>query len=257
MPPSPQTRPFIMCEYEHAMGNSSGDFWAYWNQIYSLPNLQGGFIWDWVDQGLRQPQKGGLQHGGFKAVRGREKTFWAYGGDFGPEGTPSDDNFCCNGVVNPDREAHPGLPAVKHVYQYIHCKPVDLALRLIDIKNWYDFTNLKDIASGQWRLKADGVPIQTGPLPDLDLEPGASRHFALGIAPFSPAPGAEYFLEVSFTLKQTTPWAKAGHELAWDEFKLPDAAPATPVSDSPFPMPGFGHQHRLHRRGRSGVHRRL
>ena len=105
----PQTRPYIMCEYEHAMGNSSGDFWSYWNQIYTKPHLQGGFIWDWVDQGLRQRQQA-LPMAHFETVKPGDKTFWAYGGDFGPAGTPSDDNFCCNGLVTPDRQPHPGLP---------------------------------------------------------------------------------------------------------------------------------------------------
>src|ERR1035441_6329087 len=92
-----------MCEYEHAMGNGSGDFWSYWSQIYSKPYLQGGFIWDWVDQGLRQRQQHlPLPH--FEQVKAGDKTFWAYGGDFGPAGTPSDDNFCCNGLVT-DRKS--------------------------------------------------------------------------------------------------------------------------------------------------------
>src|SRR6185436_5090266 len=115
-----QTRPFIMCEYEHAMGNSSGDLWSYWSQIYSQPHLQGGFIWDWVDQGLRQKQ-GELPLAKFTKVQPGDKTFFAYGGDFGPKDVPSDDNFCCNGLVTPDREPHPGLLEVAHVYQNVHC----------------------------------------------------------------------------------------------------------------------------------------
>ncbi len=220
-----QTRPFIMCEYEHAMGNSSGDFWSYWRQIYSQPHLQGGFIWDWVDQGLRQRQQP-LPLAHFEKVKPGDKTFWAYGGDFGPAGTPSDDNFCCNGLVTPDREPHPGLHQVKHVYQYIHCKPGDLANRAIEVKNWYDFTNLKDFAAGQWRLKADGKVIQRGRLPVLDLPAGASTTLAIPTKTFIPQPGVEYFLELTFTLRRDQPWARAGHEIAWDEFKLPDFAPA-------------------------------
>ena len=116
----PEERPFIMCEYSHAMGNSSGGMWSYWNQIYEKPYLQGGFIWDWVDQGLRQKQ-GNLPLAHFTKVKPGDKTFWAYGGDFGPLDVPSDDNFCCNGLVSPDRVPHPGLLQVKHIYQYIHC----------------------------------------------------------------------------------------------------------------------------------------
>jgi beta-galactosidase len=221
----PQTRPFIMCEYEHAMGNGSGDFGSYWNQIYELPNLQGGFIWDWVDQGLRTVQQP-LPAAHYKKPGWFDKTFWAFGGDFGPAGTPSDGNFCCNGLVTPDRRPHPGLFEVKHWYQYIRCKPVDLAKRTVEIKNWYDFTNLKDIAAGRWLLKADGKEIQSGKLPQFDLAPGATNQVEIPIKAFQPQPGVEYFLELIFTLSHDTPWAKAGHEIAWDEFKLPDSAPA-------------------------------
>jgi beta-galactosidase len=223
-----RTRPLILCEYEHAMGNSSGDFWSYWSQLYSKPYLQGAFVWDWVDQGLRQPQNKEPK-ALFKAPKAGEKCFWAYGGDFGPPGTPSDDNFCCNGLVSPDRRPHPGLFEVKRVYQYIHCKPVDLAHRKVQIRNRYDFTHLETFAAGQWRLKADGRSIQTGLVPDLDLAPGASAEVILPVKPFEPEPGIEYFLELSFALKGDQPWAKAGHEIAWDEFKLPDAAPAITV----------------------------
>jgi beta-galactosidase len=220
-----QTRPYIMCEYEHAMGNGSGDFWSYWGQIYNKPHLQGGFIWDWVDQGLRQKQQH-LPLAHFEKVNPGDKTFWAYGGDFGPSGTPSDDNFCCNGLVTPDREPHPGLHQVKHVYQYIHCRPADLANRVIEVKNWHDFTSLKDFAAGQWRLKADGKVIQSRRLPALDLAAGASARFTVPTKAFKPLPGIEYFLELTFTLQHDQAWAKAGHEIAWDEFKLPDFAPA-------------------------------
>jgi beta-galactosidase len=220
-----ENRPFIMCEYEHAMGNSSGDFWAYWKQIYEKPFLQGGSIWDWVDQGLRQPQ-GHLPYDRVKPVNAGDKTFWAYGGDFGPAGTPGDDNFCCNGLVNPDREPHPGLFAVKHVYQYIHCRPIDLARRTFEVKNYYDFLNLKEFASARWQLKEDGKVIQNGKLPPLDIAPHAAAEVTLPIKAFKPKPGAEYFVELNFTLAATQSWAKAGHEIAWDEFQLPDSAPA-------------------------------
>ncbi|HWI59198.1 MAG TPA: glycoside hydrolase family 2 TIM barrel-domain containing protein, partial [Bacillota bacterium] len=96
----PRNRPYIMCEYEHAMGNSSGDFQSYWNLIYSKPYLQGGCIWDWVDQGQRQLIPPGAK-GSADAKKPAGKFFWAYGGDYGPAGTPSDDNFCCNGLVSP------------------------------------------------------------------------------------------------------------------------------------------------------------
>ncbi len=218
-------KPFILCEYEHAMGNSSGDFQSYWDQIYTKPFLQGGFIWDWVDQGLRQKCQP-LPLKAFEKTQPGDKTFWAYGGDFGPAGTPSDGNFCCNGLVTPDREPHPGLFEVKHVYQYIHCQAADLAARAFVIQNRFDFLPLTGFATGAWRLKADGRVIQKGSLPPLDLAPGAARKITVPVKPFAPEPGREYFLEFSFALQQDQPWAKAGHEIAWDEFKLPDHTPA-------------------------------
>ena len=221
----PQTRPFILCEYQHAMGNSNGDMWSYWNLIYTRPHLQGGFIWDWVDQALRQPQNRPTRDR-FWPVKPGDQTFWAYGGDFGPNDVPSDDNFCNNGLVTPDREPHPGLFEVKKVYQYIHCKPVDLAARTVEVKNWFDFTNLKDIAILNWRLSGDGSELQSGTVSAPGLAPHATTQIKLPVKSFTPKPGVEYFLELSFTLKQDEPWAKQGHEIAWNQFKLPDAAPA-------------------------------
>lgn len=238
---SPQRRPYIMCEYQHAMGNSSGDFASYWDAIYSQPYLQGGFIWDWVDQALRQPQTS-LPLPRVLPTRGRQPTFWAYGGDFGPPGTPSDDNFCCNGLVTPDREPHPGLFQVKHVYQSIQCRPVNLAGRRVEILNGYFFTHLKDLANGIWRLKADGTIIQQGTLPVLDLEPGARRELAIPVRAFSPVPGAEYHLELAFHLARDLPWARAGHEIAWHEFALPDHAPAAPPARCQTPPPTAAQQ---------------
>ncbi|MFM2294870.1 MAG: hypothetical protein RLZZ350_1283 [Verrucomicrobiota bacterium] len=220
-----QTRPFIECEYEHAMGNSSGDMWSYWSQIYAKPHLQGGYIWDWVDQGLRQATTR-QNRDRFWPVQPGEKTFWAYGGDIGPRDVPSDDNFCCNGLVTPDREPHPGLLEVAHVYQNVHCKPADLAARKIEIKNWFDFVNLDEVARASWKLTGDGTELQRGELALPALAPHATATVTLPLKKFSPAPGVEYFVEVSFRSQRATELLPAGHELAWDQFKLPDAAPA-------------------------------
>lgn len=223
----PQRRPFILCEYQHAMGNSNGGMWEYWNLIYSRPFLQGGSIWDWTDQGLRQPQSR-PDRSRFWPVKRLDKTFWAYGGDFGPTNVPSDDNFCCNGLVTADRGSKPGTLEVKHVYQYIHCQPADLAARTLSVKNWYDFTNLKDIAEIHWQLTGDGKRLQSGKLAAPDLPPYDTTSLPLPVKAFEPAPGVEYFLEVSFRLMRDLPWADKGHELAWDQFRLPDAVPLEP-----------------------------
>lgn len=102
-------RPYIMSEYAHAMGNSTGNFKDLWDVIYRAPNLQGGFIWDWIDQGLLISNKDG-------------KNFWAYGGDFGKD-TPSDGNFLCNGIVGPNREPHPAMNEIRHIYQNVQIEP--------------------------------------------------------------------------------------------------------------------------------------
>jgi beta-galactosidase len=232
-PDANRTRPMIMCEYSHAMGNSSGNMWLYWSQIYEKPYLQGGFIWDWVDQSLREavsnepPRIAG-------PIPPGEPTFWAFGGDYGPEGTPSDQNFCSNGLVSPDRVPHPGLHEVKHIYQYIHCAPVDLAARVVEVKNWYDFINLNAIAEIHWRLTGDGEELQQGVLPAPDLAPRATTQITVPVSEFEPQPGVEYFLELSFQRMKDAPWAPKGHEIAWDQFLLPDAAPAMPVPEGAF-----------------------
>lgn len=424
-----RTRPYILCEYSHAMGNSSGNMWLYWDLIYSLPYLQGGSIWDWVDQGLRKPvpplvtfkNRGTLNlvsqpsgatrtegvyattvtlpdtpqlnltsaltlevevkparasgHGTFiskgdtqwalQVARGNELEFfvfiaggenrgwitltaplpanwegnwhrvagtydgqslklfldgrqvaergvsgrvnanaypvviggnaehperkvagfirearlysraitaaelanprrahdpallvwldftegqesrppgpdyfWAYGGDYGPPGTPSDGNFCCNGLITPDRRPHPGLLEVKHIYQNVHCKPLDLAARSIEVQNWHDFLNLREHTRLHWRVTADGKEIQRGSLPSPNLAPRSSAPVAIPVRGFKPEPGREYFLEVSFRLERDTLWAKRGHELAWDQFKLPDAAPAPELDLASLPPLG-------------------
>ncbi|MBN1361702.1 MAG: DUF4981 domain-containing protein [Sedimentisphaerales bacterium] len=213
-------RPFILIEYAHAMGNSLGDVWSYWNLIYNLPNLQGAWVWDWVDQSLRQPVAG--QRGGsFQKVKPGEKTFWAYGGDFGPDGTPSDDNFCCNGLVDADRTPHPGLAEIKKIYQNIQVKAVDLAQNQIEIKNGYFFTNLQDLVKGTWAVRVDDKVVQSGSLDDLNIPLEETRQLTIPIKPVSAPAGTECFLDLSFVLKDDQLWAPAGHEVAWEEFKLP------------------------------------
>jgi len=226
----PQVKPYIMCEYSHAMGNSSGNMWKYWELIYTRPYLQGGCIWDWVDQAFRQPQSK-PKYSGFVKVSPGEKTFWAYGGDFGPRGTPSDDNFCCNGLVTPDREPHPGLYEVSHIYQYVHCKLV--GPRTVSIKNWFDFLNLQDIVYGEWSVTANGRVIRAGRLPDLNLPPRGETNVVIPIKSFLVEPGVEYFLNLVFKLRKDTLWAKAGYQIAWDQFKLPDyKAPGMQIGES-------------------------
>jgi beta-galactosidase len=224
-------RPYIMCEYAHAMGNSNGDVWAYWNQIYTQPKLQGGFIWDWVDQGIRtripaagQPAR---LDGKSKDLKPGE-FFFAMGGDFGPKGIPSDTNSGYDGLVTPDRAPDPGLHEIKKVYQYIHTTPADLAAGRLNVRNWYDFTTVDDLVEGTWQVTGDGKVLREGKLAGLEIKPGEARDVTVSLPAITPAPGVEYFLTVSYRLKADQPWAKAGHEVAWDQFKLPVSAPAVP-----------------------------
>lgn len=124
-------RPVAPSEYAHAMGNSTGNLWGQWQAIYKYPNLQGGYIWDWVDQGILQKDKNG-------------KEYWAYGGDFDVN-APSDGNFLCNGLVNPDRSPHPAMAEVKYVHQNVGFEATDIASGKFKITNRFYFTNLKNI----------------------------------------------------------------------------------------------------------------
>jgi len=214
------TMPLLLCEYSHAMGNSSGGLKEYWDAFYSGTNAQGAFVWDWVDQGIRQPVPAE-----FQASSGR-KTFFAYGGWWEDRlGLHNDNNFCMNGLVSADRKPHPGLLAIKYVYRYLHASPVDLAAGRIKVKNWFDFANPKELAEGSWEVLADGKRVASGHLPELDIEPRAEKEFALALPPLGSEKAKEYFLSVSFGLKQDTLWAHRGHEIAWDQWPLPVAAP--------------------------------
>ena len=208
-------RPMVLCEYAHAMGNSVGNLKEYWDAIRSHKRLIGGFIWDWADQGLRKKSPDG-------------KEFWAYGGDFGDK--PNDGNFCCNGLVQPDRKPNPSLYEVKKIYQRIHVLPVDILSGKFRIYNEYDFLNL-DFADIRCELTADGRVIKGGTLPKLSLPAGAQRNLQLNFKKPDFQPGAEYWIKIVFALAADTSWAKRGHVLAWDQFQIPFNVPPAPVVD--------------------------
>ena len=197
-------RPLIMCEYAHSMGNSTGNLKEYWEAVKKYDLLQGGFIWDFVDQGVRK-----------KAESGQE--FFAYGGDFDDE--PNDANFCMNGLVFADRTIQPELYEVKKVYQMVDFEAADLEANRITITNNYAFTDLSEFIFS-WALLEDGSVIQDGNL-TVDLAPASSRTIPLPVKKSKTVPGAEYWLNISLTLKEDTPWAGEGHEVAWEQFRLP------------------------------------
>ncbi len=237
--------PLILCEYSHAMGNSSGGLKEYWDLFYSDTNARGAFVWDWVDQGIRQPIPAGQAKNSAlippvdnpryaPLKRPAPGTFLAYGGWWeNPRGIRNDDNFCQNGLVGAERNPHPGLYAIKYVYRYLHAAPVDLAQGRIRVRNWFDFLTASDIAEGAWEVKADGRVLASGKLPPLDIRPGEEKEYTLPLPAIQPQPGAEYWLNVSFALKDATPWAPKGHEIAWEQWKLPVSAPGAKVAPRP------------------------
>lgn len=212
-------RPLIMCEYAHAMGNTDGNFKDYWDIIESYPSLQGGFIWDWVDQGMELIKNG--------------KKVWGYGGDWGPPGTPSDNNFLCNGLVAPDRVWNPHAYEVRKVYQNIKFKLVNAKEGKLEVKNGYFFKDLSNYKL-EFELYENGVSIGGGEYVDFNTQPGKSELIDIKekfngrstkLLPLDKLdPSKEYYLRVKMQLVNDEGLLKAGTELAWDEFKLTDGS---------------------------------
>jgi beta-galactosidase len=210
-------RPLIMCEYAHSMGNSTGNLQDYWDVIWKYPVLQGGFIWDWVDQGLLETSDDG-------------EDYYAYGGDYGESGSPSDGNFCCNGLVGPDRVPHPALNEVKKVYQYVEFIPSDLEKGLVTIVNRYDFTNLSQF-SINWEVLANGVLFRSGHLNQLALEPGDSVLTEIPYGQIIPEPGTEYHLGLHVSMADEWGIVPQDHMYASEQMLLPVYADPEPVTD--------------------------
>lgn len=198
-------RPVMPSEYAHAMGNSTGNLWEQWQAIYKYKNLQGGFIWDWVDQGLLSVDKNG-------------KEFYAYGGDFGVD-QPSDGNFLCNGLVNPDRTPHPALTEVKYVLQNVGFEVVDLANGKIKISNRFYFTNLSKYKV-KYTITANEKELKSAKI-ELNIDPQQSKIISIPIDKYVPKAGIEYFINFEVTTAVPEPGIPAGHVIAYDQFRLP------------------------------------
>jgi beta-galactosidase len=211
-----RTKPFYLCEYAHAMNNSMGSVGDYNDLFDKYPTLMGGAIWEWEDQGLWNR-------------RDPKHPFMAYGGDFGD--FPNDKYFIHKGVVFSDRTPKPHYPELKRVYQWVSFTPVDLDHGRIGLRNRYSFTNLSKFVP-HWTLSEDGVQIQEGTLPPVDLAPGASTELTLPYKVASPKPGREYFVQLSFELATPEIWAKAGYVVATEQFELPRASTATTAPTS-------------------------
>lgn len=198
-------KPLIQCEYAHAMGNSLGNLQDYWDLIESNPTMQGGFIWDWVDQGILT-----------KNEKGQE--FWAFGGDLGGFEIQNDNNFCLNGIVNPDRGEKPALFETKKVYQYIKFKDAAIKQGKIDIKNSYDFTNLNEF-DFTWTLLENGVEITKGNINTIDLEPYQTKTIAIAL-PTLTNKSSEYHLNIYAKTKEKQALVPQGHVVAYEQFEL-------------------------------------
>lgn len=211
--------PAILCEYSHAMGNSSGNVSDYWRTIRKYDNLQGGFIWDFVDQGLRKriPTE--------QVKLGQPGWFWAYGGDYGDY--PNDDNFCCNGLVQPDRRITPQVAEVRWCYQPVFVKNKDMHKGLFTVENDNFFTNLKEYEC-LWHYEEDGKVVSEGSLGALDVAPRGSMDVELPVDVMrdsirKPRVAGWRF---DFVLRKNQPWAEKGFCVASDQILLPvDAVP--------------------------------
>lgn len=214
-----QDRPLILCEYAHAMGNSVGNLNDYWDLIYKYDNLQGGFIWDWVDQTFE-----------IKDEKGHDVQ--AYGGDMGFVGIVNDSNFCANGLVAADRRLHPHIWEVKKVYQYLHFEGIPFSVNQVKVTNRHDFvsSNVYDYA---WAVKAEGKIICQGVLEFPAITPHQSAEVTVPIPAIEPQPGVEYFLHLSALTKVATPLVPKGHLVASEQWQLPLAEkPAVPTKVS-------------------------
>ena len=197
------TKPYIACEYSHSMGNSTGDLVDLWNVFYNARQMQGGYIWDWVDQGFWVDRDGG---------------FWSYGGDFGFQ-TPSDGNFCCNGLISPDRKPHPAMTEVKKVYQNFLFEAEDLSRSKIKITNRHFFTNLNEY-DYSFEVTADGVVIDRGSFAGPDVEPEQSGIATIPFRTGERKPGVEYLLTVKALVRNASLGLSKGHVAGYEQFSL-------------------------------------
>jgi beta-galactosidase len=241
-------RPLILCEYAHAMGTSFGNVRAYWDQFYKKDSRgQGGFIWDFVDQGVRAPLpkervgKSGRMMLPFlkndpSLKNGKQNVDWFYaiGGDFGPADTPSDATTGSDGIVDADRKLQPEAHEVAKIYQDIAAKLVAPGEPgQIELTNWSSFRSIGDWLVGEWRLLAGTEEIQRGTIPNLDVPPGGeTRVVDLGVKRFKRDLGVEYRLDLSFRLKNAASWAEKGREIAWEQLPLNGPAADTKLADA-------------------------
>lgn len=198
-------RPYIMCEYSHAMGNSDGNFQEYWDIIRGSKNMQGGFIWDWVDQGFEMKDEIG-------------RKYWAYGGDLGSQNYTNDENDCNNGLLMPDRTPNPGAFEVKKVYQDILFQAVDIKNGVIQITNDFGFTNLNNY-NFKYQVLENGKIIKEGKI-DVALNPKSQKQFKINLPKLESKPGTEYLLNVFAYTKTGSELLPQNFEIAREQFVI-------------------------------------
>ncbi|MDE2984969.1 MAG: DUF4981 domain-containing protein [Gemmatimonadota bacterium] len=213
-------KPFLLVEYAHAMGNSVGNLADYWAVIDAHPQLQGGFIWDWVDQTML-------------ATDERGRRYWAYGGDFGPAGMRNDGNFLVNGLVSADRKLHPHAWEVKKVYQPVRVSWAEgVRGYVVVVENRRAFRDLSDL-EGTWEFTVNGGRSPVGSVPPLETPPGGHDTVALaGVPLLRLGPGSESMLNITFRTREDTPLVPAGHVVAREQLHITQTRPEVA------PLPG-------------------
>ena len=209
-------RPFILCEYCHGMGNAEGNLQDYWDVFEKYRNLQGGFIWDWVDQTFLKHRPDGTK-------------YWGYGGDMGDRDLPNDSSFCANGLVQADRTLKPHIYEVKKVYQPLKFEAVNPLKGVFKIFNKQNFTGLERFGF-VWQIEEDGKVLFKGDAVIPETPPHKSSMFKIDLPGIVPAEGKEYFIIIKALMKKDLHGVKKGHVVAWDQFKLNISKPAEKVS---------------------------
>ncbi|MFX1242067.1 MAG: glycoside hydrolase family 2 TIM barrel-domain containing protein [Promethearchaeota archaeon] len=202
-------KPHILCEYAHAMGNSLGNLQEYMDIFDKYSHCTGGFIWDFVDQGLRKFSENG-------------DMFWAYGGDYGDK--PNSSNFCCNGIVLPDRKPNPSLYEVKKVYQNIKVSPIDLINGVVRINNKFNFLQT-DFLRIKWEITENGNIIQKDYISSLLINPNQAIDVKIPYKKPKLKPDTEYHLIIKFILSKDLIWAQKDYIIAWEQFQIPFEIP--------------------------------
>lgn len=200
-------KPHIHCEYCHAMGNGPGNLKDYQDLVYAHDKLQGGFVWEWFDHGIESFTESG-------------EKYYRYGGDFGDD--PSNKDFCIDGLIMPDRTPSPGLYEYKKVIEPITTTAVDIQKGIINLLSRYDFANL-DRFNLVYKVMEDDVILQTGFMAVPSIEARANKDITLpyDLSAIKVKPGAHYYVNISYQLREDTNYASSGHELATAQFELP------------------------------------